>query len=84
LKKVRATKDFKNALKMLDYDNVKHLKVDYLPLVFNGDVVFKFPSIGSSSRSSHAKLMVGMDRTNDTMDMPGQELVPPILRIIWA
>jgi hypothetical protein len=40
LKRLRATKDSRNALKKVDYDNIKHLKVDYLPLVFNGDVVF--------------------------------------------
>jgi hypothetical protein len=62
LKKVRTTKGSRNALKMLDYDNVKHLKVDYLSPIFNGDVVFEFPLIGSSSKSSHAKLMVGMDK----------------------
>jgi hypothetical protein len=65
LKKLRATKGSRNALKMLDYDNIKHLKMDYLPLVFNSDVVFEFPLIGSSSRSFHAKFMVGMDKQHD-------------------
>jgi hypothetical protein len=35
LKRLRATKGSRNALKKVDYDNVKHLKVDYLPPVFN-------------------------------------------------
>jgi hypothetical protein len=65
LKKLRATKGSRNALKMLDYDNIKHLKVDYLLPIFNGDVVFEFSSIGSSFRSSNAKLMVGMDKQHD-------------------
>jgi hypothetical protein len=65
LKRLRATKDSRNALKKVDYDNVKHLKVDYLSLVFNGDVVFEFPSIRSSSTSFHAKLMVGMDKQHN-------------------
>jgi hypothetical protein len=82
LKRLYATEGSKNALKMLDYNNVKHLKVDYLPLVFNGDVVFEFPSICSSSRSSQAKLMWVW--ISDMMDKPGQELVPPILRMIWG
>jgi hypothetical protein len=65
LKRLRATKGSRNALKMLDYDNVKHLKVDYLPSVFNGDIDFEFSSILSSSRNSHAKLMVGMEKRHD-------------------
>jgi hypothetical protein len=36
--------------------------VHYLPPIFNGDVVFEFPSICSSSASSHAGLMVDMDK----------------------
>jgi hypothetical protein len=39
LRKLRASKGSKNVLKRLDYNIVKHLKVDYLLLVFNGDVV---------------------------------------------
>jgi hypothetical protein len=65
LKRLRTTKGSRNALKKVDYDNVKHLKVDYLPPVFNGDIVFKFPSIHSSSTSSQAGLMVGMDKRHD-------------------
>jgi hypothetical protein len=52
LKRLRFTKDSRNALKKVDYDNVQHLKVNYLPPVFNGDVVFEFPSTCSSSASS--------------------------------
>jgi hypothetical protein len=65
LKRLCATKDFRNALKKIDYDNIKHLKVDYLPPVFNGDVVFEFPSILSSFTSPHAKLMVDMDKQHN-------------------
>jgi hypothetical protein len=62
LKRLRAIKGSRNSLKKVDYDNVLHLKVDYLPPVFNGDVAFKFLSIHSSSTSSQAGLMVGMDK----------------------
>jgi hypothetical protein len=65
LKRLHFTKGSRNALKKVDYDSVQHLKVDYLPPVFNGDVVFEFPSIRSSSASSQAKLMVGMDKQHD-------------------
>jgi hypothetical protein len=65
LKRLRFTKGSRNALKKVDYDSIKHLKVDYLPPVFNGDVVFEFPSIRSLSASSQAGLMVGMDKRHD-------------------
>ena len=65
LKKLRTTKSSKNALKRVDYDNVQHLKVDYLPPVFNGDVVFEFPLICSSSASSHDGFVVNMDKQHN-------------------
>jgi hypothetical protein len=65
LKRLHFTKGSKNALKKVDYDSVQHLKVDYLPPVFNGDVVFEFPSIRSLSASSQAGFMVGMDKQHD-------------------
>jgi hypothetical protein len=65
LKRLPATKGSKNALKKVDYDSVQHLKVDYLPPVFNGDVVFEFPSYCSSFTSFQARLMVGMDKRHD-------------------
>jgi hypothetical protein len=65
LKRLRFTKGSRNALKKVDYDSVQHLKVDYLPPVFNGDVVFEFPLIRSLSASSQAGLMVGMDKRHD-------------------
>jgi hypothetical protein len=65
LKRLRFTKGSRNALKKVDYDSVQHLKVDYLPPVFNGDVVFEFLSICSLSASSQAGLMVGMDKRHD-------------------
>jgi hypothetical protein len=40
LKRLHFTKGSRNALKKVDYDSVQFLKVDYLPPVFNGDVVF--------------------------------------------
>jgi hypothetical protein len=65
LKRLRFTKGSKNALKKVDYDSVQHLKVDYLPPIFNGDVVFEFPLIRSLSASSQAGLMVGMDKRHN-------------------
>jgi hypothetical protein len=65
LKRLSFTKGSRNALTKVDYDSVQQLKVDYLPLVFNGDVVFEFPSVCSSFASSQAGLMVGMDKRHD-------------------
>jgi hypothetical protein len=65
LKRLCGTKGSRNALKKADYDNVRHLKMDYLLPVFNGDVVFEFPSIRSSSASSQAGLMMRMDKQHD-------------------
>jgi hypothetical protein len=65
LRKLRASKGSRNALKGLDYDTVRLLRVDFLPLVFNGDVVFELPPIGSSVGNSQAKLIVGMDKRHD-------------------
>ena len=52
LKRLCFTKGSRNALKKVDYNSVLHLKVDYLPPVFNGDVFFEFPFIHSLSASS--------------------------------
>jgi hypothetical protein len=65
LRKLHACKESRNALKGLDYDAVKLLRVDVLPLVFNGDVVFELPPVGSSIEDSQAKLMAGMDKRHD-------------------
>jgi hypothetical protein len=64
-RKLHASKGSRNALKGLDYDTVRFLRVDFLPLVFNGDVVFELPPIGSSVGNSQAKLIVGMDKRHD-------------------
>jgi hypothetical protein len=65
LKRLRTTKGSRNALKKVDYDSVQHLKMDYLPPIFNGDVVLEFPSTRSLSTSSQAGLMVDMDKRHD-------------------
>jgi hypothetical protein len=65
LRKLHACKGSRNALKGLDYDVIKLLRVDFLPLVFNGNVVFELPPVGSSVKNMQAKLMVGMDKQHD-------------------
>ena len=65
LRKLHVSKGSKNAQKGLDYDAVKLLKMDFLPPVFNGDVVFELPPIGSVFKNLQAKLMVRMDKRHD-------------------
>jgi hypothetical protein len=65
LEEAHASKGSRNALKKLDYDIVKLQRVDYLSLIFNGDVVFEFLQFRSSIRNFQAKLMVGMDKQHD-------------------
>ena len=62
LRKLRASKGCRNALKGLDYDTIKLLRMDFFPPVFNGNVVFELPPIGSSVGNSQAKVMVEMDK----------------------
>jgi hypothetical protein len=82
LRKLHASKGSRNALKGLDYDAVKLLRMDFLPPVFNGDVVFELPPVGSFVENLQAKLMVGMDKRQ--MDMPGPKLLHHTSRMIWA
>ena len=65
LRKLHASKGSRNALKGLDYDAVKLFRMDFLPPIFNGDVVFELPPIGSSNGNLQAKLMVGIDKQHD-------------------
>ena len=65
LKRLRSSKGTRNALKMVDYDSVHHVKVEYLPPVFNGDIVFEFPSIHSLSKNSQTGPMLGMDKQHN-------------------
>jgi hypothetical protein len=65
LRKLHASKGSGNAFKGLDYNVVKLFRVDFLPPVFNGDVVYELPPMGSSFGNSQAKFMVGMDKQHN-------------------
>lgn len=47
LKKLYAFKGSRTTFKRLDYDTIKLLKLDFLPLVLNNNVIFELPSIES-------------------------------------
>ncbi len=49
-----------NELKTLDYDNIFLRKVQFLPIIFDGDILFKLPPIHSNAYSFSQ--MQGMDR----------------------
>ena len=55
----------KNILKRLDYDKIKTMEVELLPPIYDGDVLFILPAMGSSSSHSKAKSMFGMDKCYD-------------------
>jgi hypothetical protein len=65
LKKLTSRPGKKNLLKKLDYDSIRHERVEYLPAEFNGDVIFELPPVGSSASRSAAKSMQGMDKRYD-------------------
>jgi hypothetical protein len=52
----------KNVLKSIDYESVRHEKVEFLPSIFDGDVIFEFPPLGPDAPHSHVRLMFGMDK----------------------
>ena len=52
----------KNILKFIDYESIDLEKVDVLPSVFDGDVIFEFPPLGADVPHSHARFMFEMDK----------------------
>ena len=41
------------------------MEVEYLPLIYDGDVLFVFSAVGTSALHSKAKSMFGMDKQYD-------------------
>jgi hypothetical protein len=65
LKRIRATKGTRNVFKILDFDSLDIQRVQFLPPIFNGDVLFELPSVDTSNLQTNAKLMYGMDKHHD-------------------
>ena len=55
----------RNELSTMDLSTMKHETVPFLPLVFDGDVIFELPPCGPSSSASGAKNLEGMDKCYD-------------------
>ena len=54
-----------NELSTIDLSTMKHETVPFLPLVFNGDVIFELPPCGPSSSASGVKNLEGMNKRYD-------------------
>ena len=55
----------KNIHKKLNYDNLKIVQVDFLPLYFDNDIMFVLPQIATSTSHSKAKSVDGMVKHYD-------------------
>ena len=55
----------RNELSTMDLSTMKHKTVPFLPLVFDGDVIFELPPCGPSSSASGAKNLEGMEKRYD-------------------
>ena len=55
----------KNVLKNLDYDRLRIVHAKFLPLCFDGDVMFVLPPISNSAVHTKTRSMDGMDKCYD-------------------
>jgi hypothetical protein len=65
LKLLCTRKGSRNIFKKCDYNSTSIKRVEFLPPQYNGDVIFEFPPLGSSSGSNKAKQLRGMDKHYD-------------------
>ena len=56
----------KNILKRLDYDKIKTVEVEFLPPIYDSDVLFVLLAMGTSASYSKARSMFGMDKRYDS------------------
>jgi hypothetical protein len=65
LKQLPTRRGRKIILKKIDYSVIRHKRVEYLHVVFDGSVIFELPPVGHTAARSHAKSMHGMDKRYD-------------------
>lgn len=65
LKKLVGRKGSRNVFKQIDYHTVDIHGVEFLPPKYNGDIIFEFLPLGSSSKDTKAKHLCGMDKQYD-------------------
>ena len=63
LKRIRAIKGVRNVFKTLDFDTLDIQRVKFLPPTFNGDVLFKLPTV---EKLGSFHMMHGMDKRHDS------------------
>jgi hypothetical protein len=52
-------------LSQINFDAIRLQQVDYLPLRYDGDVIFEVPPLGDHGQNTKAKQLRGMDRRYD-------------------
>ena len=65
LKRLASRPNTKNVLKNMDYASVPHRTVDFLPSIYDGDIIFELPPFAIGASSSKAKNLQGMDKKYD-------------------
>ena len=65
LKRLAHRPNTKNVLKNMDYASVLHRIVDFLPSIYNGDIIFELPPVAAGATSLKAKSLQGMDKKYD-------------------
>jgi hypothetical protein len=65
LKKLLASRGFRNALKKLDYNTVSMQRKEFFPPIFECDVVYELPPIRNSTGQLQTKLILGIDKQHN-------------------
>ena len=62
LKRLASRPNTKNVLKNMDYVLVPHRTVDFLPFIYDSDIIFNLPPLIARTSSSNAMNLQGMDK----------------------
>ena len=65
LKRLASRPNTKNVLKNMDYASVPHRIVDFLPFIYDSDIIFELPPLATGASSSKAKNLEGIDKKYD-------------------
>ncbi len=58
-------KGSRNPFKKVNYNSIAIHHVEFVPPMFNGDVIFELPPVGSNGSQGQAKLMSGIEKRYD-------------------
>ena len=62
LKRLACRPNTKNVMKNMDYASVPHRIVDFLPSIYDNDIIFELPPLAVGASYSKAKNLQGMDK----------------------